>query len=191
LTRFRKTFTFSNVIACIALFAALGGSVYAAGKINGKQIKRNSLPGNRIKPKSVKPNRIKPKSLTGRQVKPRSLTDTQINQQTLDEISAASLANVHYESVEILLPNDGRPATRATANCPAGTNVIGGGATVSNDEGRINENGPTGLRTGWTATGFAWFSSTTTMTVTAICARVEQPTGAAQTAPSPKYQPAG
>ncbi|HEY7256986.1 MAG TPA: hypothetical protein VH476_09925 [Solirubrobacterales bacterium] len=41
------------VIACLALFLALGGSVYAAKssggkKINGTRIKQNSVPGNRI-----------------------------------------------------------------------------------------------------------------------------------------------
>ncbi len=61
--RIAKYLTFSNVIACLALFVALGGSVYAAGKISGKQIKPSSLPGNRIKPKTLPPNRIKPNSL--------------------------------------------------------------------------------------------------------------------------------
>jgi hypothetical protein len=51
--RVRKGLTFSNVVAVIALFLALGGSVYAAGKINGKTVKRNSLPGNRLKADSV------------------------------------------------------------------------------------------------------------------------------------------
>lgn len=49
----RKHVTFSNVIALIALFVALGGSVYAASKLNGKQIKKSSVPGNRLKPDSV------------------------------------------------------------------------------------------------------------------------------------------
>ena len=41
------------VVALIALFVALGGSVYAAVKIDGKNVKKGSLPGNRIKPNSV------------------------------------------------------------------------------------------------------------------------------------------
>ena len=36
------------VISIIALFVALGGTVYAASKINGKTIKVKSLPGNRL-----------------------------------------------------------------------------------------------------------------------------------------------
>ena len=49
MTRVKKVLTFSNVVAFIALFVALGGSVYAAGKISGTQIKSGSVPGNRIK----------------------------------------------------------------------------------------------------------------------------------------------
>jgi hypothetical protein len=43
----------SLVISCLALFLALGGTVYAAAKINGSQIKPKSIPGNRIKPGTI------------------------------------------------------------------------------------------------------------------------------------------
>lgn len=42
------------VIACIALIAAIGGSAYAASKINGKNIKNNTVTGKQIKEKTVK-----------------------------------------------------------------------------------------------------------------------------------------
>src|SRR3954466_8906006 len=121
-----KFVSFSNIVACLALFVALGGSVYAAGKISGKQIKPSSLPGNRIKPKTIPPNRIKPKSLTARQVKPNSLRGTEIDQKTLTGVSAAALANVQYQATTLELT---WRTTAATANCPAGTYAIGGGAT--------------------------------------------------------------
>jgi hypothetical protein len=41
------------VLATIALFVSLGGSVYAAAKLNGTAIKKGSEPGNRLKPDSV------------------------------------------------------------------------------------------------------------------------------------------
>jgi hypothetical protein len=52
----------SLVISMVALFVAMGGTVYAAksAKINGKTIKVKSLPGNRLKPKSVTANRLAP-----------------------------------------------------------------------------------------------------------------------------------
>jgi hypothetical protein len=51
--RIGRHLTFANVVAVIALFVALGGSVYAAGKLNGKTIKPNSIPGNRLKANGV------------------------------------------------------------------------------------------------------------------------------------------
>jgi len=192
-TRIRKFLSFSNLIACLALFIALGGTVYAAGKISGRQIKVRSLPGNRIKPRTITANRIKKKTLTGRQIKNHSLTGDEINQGTLTGISAASLADVHYESVTVFLPI-GHPSAMATANCPDGSYAIGGGATVSHkDEATVNDSGPSPLRTGWTATGFARSSSGTQMTVTAICVPVEKPGGKTTNMPdnTPQYHPVG
>jgi hypothetical protein len=168
--RISKLFSFSNVVACLALFIALGGTVYAAGKISGKQIKPSSLPGNRIKPKTIAANRIKPKSLTSGQVKPKSLsgaqiapdslTGAQIDEKTLT-VSAASLASVQYESTTLEL---NWKTASATANCPSGSYAIGGGATLSDqDGGTVNSSGPSPLRTGWTASGWAFGESGPTM----------------------------
>ena len=55
-------------IASLALFVALGGTVYAAkkAKIDGKAVKVKSLPGNRVKLRSIPANRLKPDVLPGR-----------------------------------------------------------------------------------------------------------------------------
>jgi hypothetical protein len=194
--RLVKSLSFSDAVACLALFVALGGTVYAAGRISGKQIKKSSLPGNRIKPKTVPSNRIKPGSLTGRQVKPDSLSGAQIDESTLTGVSAAALADLQYEATTAVLPTGGRPGT-VTSNCPAGDYVIGGGATLSNEErGYVNDSGPGPLRTGWTATGYSWFPGGVTITVTAICVPVEKPGGAvnngdAASPPPVQYQPGG
>ena len=85
------------------------------------------------------------------------------------------------------LASNGKFGT-TTANCPSGSYVVGGGATLSSDnQGSVNSSGPSPLRTGWTATAYSWFGSTT-LTVTAICVVVEKPGGAVQTV---QYQPAG
>jgi hypothetical protein len=61
------------VIACLALFVALGGTVLAATKIDGKTIKVKSLPGNRLEVGSVPGNRIAAHSLNGSQIKVETL----------------------------------------------------------------------------------------------------------------------
>lgn len=73
----------SMIIALLALFVALGGTVYAASSINGKSVKKNSLPGNRIKQKTVTGNRLKTNTVTGKQ----------INEATLGKVPAAATAD--------------------------------------------------------------------------------------------------
>jgi hypothetical protein len=167
MTRIRQLFTFSNAIALIALFVALGGTVYAAGKISGSQIKPNSLPGNRIKPATITGKQIKPGSLTGKQVVGSSLTG----------VSASNIASVQYVSVTVPLKSGLNLANPGTASCPAGMKVIGGGATVSDEpEDFVNDSGPDAARTGWTANGFTGKDGTS-MTVTAICTPVTASSG--------------
>lgn len=84
------------VIAGLALIAALGGTVYAAGKINGRAIKVKSLPGNRLAPASVPGNRLKPGALRGSQLAPGSITGIQIDASTLGQVPTA----VHAETAE-------------------------------------------------------------------------------------------
>lgn len=84
------------IIAAIALLAALGGSVYAAAKLNGRQVKRNSLPGNRVRIGSLPANRIRPGSLPGDRLAPGSVTGTQVDAATLAEVPRAA----HAESAD-------------------------------------------------------------------------------------------
>jgi hypothetical protein len=167
----RKVLTFSNVVAFIALFVALGGSVYAASKISGKQLKTGSVPANRIKAKSLTANQIKPGSLTGAQLKADSLEGAQINESTLTGVTASSIGLVQYVTATVAL-SEPLGGIQGTATCPAGTNVIGGGASVSNEAiSFLNDSGPNSAHTGWTATGFG--EPGTSMTVTAICTAVK------------------
>jgi hypothetical protein len=84
------------IISLIALFVALGGTVYAAKKINGKAIKVKSIPGNRLKPKSVPANRLKPGVLTGAQIAG-PITGAQINESTLGRVPMAG----HAETADL------------------------------------------------------------------------------------------
>jgi hypothetical protein len=76
-------------LALIALFAALGGTVYAAAKISGKTIKVKSLPGNRLRMASVPGNRLKPGAIPGDRLAPGSITGVQIDAATLGTVPSA------------------------------------------------------------------------------------------------------
>lgn len=84
-------------VAGLALFAALGGTVYAAkqGKLNGKAIRAKSLPGNRLKLRSVPANRLKPGVLKGAALSG-PLTGADINELTLGQVPSAA----HAEQAE-------------------------------------------------------------------------------------------
>ena len=56
--------TFANVISCLALFVALGGSAYAA-----TQLKKNSVGTKQIKPNAVTTAKIKKGAITGAKIK--------------------------------------------------------------------------------------------------------------------------
>ena len=88
-TEIKKRLTFANVVSVIALFLALGGSVYAAGKLNGKTIKRNSIPGNRLKAGSV----------TGLQVDEGSLSAVPNATNATNAANAASAQPVAFAKV--------------------------------------------------------------------------------------------
>jgi hypothetical protein len=206
MNRLKELLTFSNVVALAALFFALGGTVYAAGQINGAQIKPKSIPGNRIKPKSISTTQLKAGSVTsakikagsvsgtqiksgsisgtqiksgsisGTQIKAGSLTGTQVVGSTLKGVTA-NLAAVQYVSVPVAIVKEALAGSSATAGCPLGQKVIGGGAIVSNENyAYVNDSGPSADRNGWFATGYSSFAGMT-MTVTAICTTVTTPLG--------------
>ncbi len=96
-------------VSLIALFAALGGTVYAAGKISGNTIKVKSLPGNRLRLGSVPGNRLKPGAIAA-QIQPNSVTGAQIDEATLTQVANAQ----HADSADrALSANDAQTALNA------------------------------------------------------------------------------
>lgn len=79
----------SLVISLLALMVALSGTVYAAGKINGKMVKVKSLPGNRISLRSVTADRLKPGILPS---PGNPITGAQINELSLGAVPTAIFA---------------------------------------------------------------------------------------------------
>jgi hypothetical protein len=191
LKRVQKVLSFSNVVAVLALFLALGGSVYAASnKINGSKIRPRSIPGNRVKLHSLTGVQIKARTLTGAKIKPQSLTGKQVVGSSLTGVSASSLGAVTYAVTTITLSPRALTGTSTTASCPPGQKVIGGGAVVSNDLfASVNDSGPQVSRTGWEATGWAG-NDGVTMTVTAICTAVASTSALERDEPAPpvRYQ---
>jgi hypothetical protein len=85
-------------IAALALFVALGGTVYAAkkGRIDGRAIKVKSLPGNRLKIGSVAANRLKPGTLSTALTQSGPITGAEIDELSLGQVPDAA----HAESAD-------------------------------------------------------------------------------------------
>jgi hypothetical protein len=92
------------VIALLALFVALGGTVYAAGhraKLDGRAIRVKSLPGNRLKPGSVAANRLSPAApaMLRSQQASGAVTGAEIDELSLGQVPEAA----HAESADSAL----------------------------------------------------------------------------------------
>ena len=81
-------------VAALALFVALGGTVYAAqkAKLNGRAVKVKSLPGNRLMPGSVAANRLKPGVLSALGQHSGPITGAEINELSLGQVPDAAHA---------------------------------------------------------------------------------------------------
>jgi hypothetical protein len=80
------------VVAFVALLVALGGSVYAAAKIDGHSVTVGSLPGNRVAPRSLPANRLQPGTIAADRLAPGSLTGKQVDAATLGQVPSAAHA---------------------------------------------------------------------------------------------------
>lgn len=94
-------------VAALALFVALGGSVYAAkrAKLDGRAIRAKSIPGNRLKPHSVAANRLKPHSIAANLLKPGTIpeiaADAPLNGSDINELSLGQVPSAaHADSAD-------------------------------------------------------------------------------------------
>jgi hypothetical protein len=131
-------------LAAMALFVALGGSVYAAtkGRIDGRAVRAKSLPGNRLKLHSVAGNRLRPHSIPAAALQtgvlgavPATLTGAQIDEGTLGQVPRAT----HAETADFAASaDDAQTALNAvnavdaqtvnghSAGCQPGTQLFAG-----------------------------------------------------------------
>src|SRR4051794_41355757 len=119
-------------IAALALFAALGGSVYAATRIDGATIKPNSLPGNRVVVGSLPPNRLQAGSVPGNRLAPGSVTGVEVDASTLEQVPSAAHADSADSAATARSALNADNAINAerldglAARCEQGTRLFGG-----------------------------------------------------------------
>src|SRR5215208_1331575 len=79
-------------ISLLALFVALGGTGYAAVKLNGRSIKAGTITGSKLEDKTLTGNKVKNKTLTGKKLKRNTLTGRQIRESRLATVPRAKVA---------------------------------------------------------------------------------------------------
>lgn len=164
------------VVAIVALIVAMSGTAVAASSlVNGDtMIKKNSLSGNRLRNGSVTGSKIKVSTLgTVPNASHASTADSATNATNAANATAAAsapISKVTYVTTPVSVgPSDGNTGLTATASCPSGTTVIGGGASIADTEGGfVDDSYPQGT-TAWAA-NLADGTRPTTGVVTAICA---------------------
>jgi hypothetical protein len=119
-------------VACLALFVALGGTVLAAAKIDGRTIRVKSLPGNRLALGSLPGNRLKPGAIQGNRLAPGSVTGTEIDPSTLGTVPTATHADTAESARDAQTALNAVNAIDATrvnghsAGCQTGTRYFAG-----------------------------------------------------------------
>jgi hypothetical protein len=188
----RKRVTFANVTAFLALFISLSASSYAAialpaNSVGTKQIKKGAVTRAKLAARAVDGSKVVPRSLTGADIRAGSLTGANINVATLGKVpsaatadsatSAATAGAAPIAKVTIVTAfgtNQGGGSngdiSSATAVCPSGTFVVGGGTRLGDEQNQSTNDGYPNGNNAWTSDVFSDGFGSPGFTVYAICA---------------------
>jgi len=105
--RIGKAFSYSNVVATIALFLALGGGVvYAASNLGKNAVKSKNIAANAVKARNLAKGAVKTKSLaansvTSAKIKKDAITSSKVRKGTLSrsDMAAGTLAGLKVAEV--------------------------------------------------------------------------------------------
>ena len=179
----RPRLTFANVVACIALFVALGSGAYAA-----TQLPKNSVGSKQIKKNAVNSAKVKDRSLQAVDFKEGQLpAGPQGPQGPKGDTGAAGATSVVARRTVEPGIGTGTQAT-TTADCEAGEHLVGGGAGFVNSTtnaydfpAKVHGSVPTGAdgkpvqdgaaATGWRASATNETGATRNFVVVALCAK--------------------
>lgn len=182
----RRKLSFANITSFLALFVALSGTSYAAlelpaNSVGTKQLKSGAVTKAKLGRRAVNGSKVTPGSLTGIDIAPHSLTGANINLSALGTVpSAATAGSAPIEKVQIVTASGvnapaaytGSNVAAATARCPSGLFVLGGGVQLTDQTDQsTNDTYPTGSNA-WTADVFNAGPGRPTFTVYAICGPV-------------------
>lgn len=138
-SRLLRHLSYANVMASIAVFAALGGVGYAATSINGNKLVKNSVGAAKLKNGTLTSQQVKQNALTGSVIDESTLSivpsaQTAVSAQTATSATTAASATSassaghatsadHADEAETL---DGLSPEDLELSCPPDTELYGG-----------------------------------------------------------------
>jgi Collagen triple helix repeat (20 copies) len=183
----------STAVAYLALFAALGGSAYAAVTVTGSNIKDGTVTGKDVKNRSLGTNKLSPTAVSSLSGKP-GPAGPQGERGAVGPTGPTGPAGPKGETgpagpqglrgpagpsgmfgreqlTSLGLSVSAKTTRRLTKQCPTGKTVLGGGVSKSSG-GFVADSAPTNDGTGWVGALYNPGPGSSTMYVWAICASV-------------------
>jgi hypothetical protein len=183
------------IIALIALFVALGGSGYAAVRINGKNIKNKSISGKKLKNRTITGKKVKRNTLTGTEIRESRLGRVPNAAHADDATNASNAAAVRNGAVtasklgrlvnrQVSLSVPATSGFSSNAPCQSGERLTSGGVRILGATAStvtLQSSGPSnvapgpdvptngGAYTAWRGAGYNNSAATRTVIVFALC----------------------
>lgn len=135
----------------------------ADGQVNNRDLANGAVSGNKLGKEAIKANKLAKKAVTATALGPEAVTNAKLKNEAVSQTKLASslygqlVKNVSY--VTATSPLDSEENKFVTAECPAGKEVIGGGARINgaNTKTVVNETAPAlsaaGAHFGWYGAG--------------------------------------
>jgi Collagen triple helix repeat (20 copies) len=171
----------TTAVAYLALFAALGGSAYAAVTVTGKNIKDGTVTGRDIKDRSLGTSKLSAtavSSLTGTRgpAGPQGPNGDRGEPGPVGPQGPAGLQGpAGISGREVVSRAESLPANSSSAFvtlCPVGKEPLGGGGGNSTQEVKLFSSRPTLGAEGWTVSYHNPTPYAVTITAYAVCAHV-------------------
>ena len=176
----RLTRRHTTAVAYLALFAALGGTAYAAVTVTGKNIKDGTVTGRDVKNRSLGTNKLSAKamaSLAGRPgpAGPKGETGTQGPAGPRGPEGPQGASGISGWEHRVSVPGKFVPPDSvgfAEVYCSPGKKALGGGGESIPGRAAISTSAPTSGGTGWVVRVYNVGTQGTTVSAWVICADV-------------------
>jgi hypothetical protein len=178
----------TTAVAYVALFAALGGSAYAAVSVTGQNVKDGTITGKDIKNRSLDTSELSAhalSSLSGRRgpagpqgergpsgsAGPKGATGPAGPEGPAGSQGPSGISGWEYEiSPGVGVPSD--TGRSVQVDCPSGKKALGGGGSTTAYAGKLVNSAPNNPGTSWIVSYYNTGDTTISMYGWVICAKV-------------------